>query len=58
MGDLINLRRARKSRDRDEAATQAAANRARFGQGKAEKRTASDEADRLKRTLDGARRED
>ena len=58
MADVINLRRARKAKARDEAAKTAAANRAAFGRTKAE-RTATDAAEaRRERLLDGARREE
>ncbi len=37
MGDVVNLRRARKARDRAAASEQAAENRVRFGRTKAER---------------------
>ena len=58
MAEVINLRRARKARTRAEAAVQADANRAAFGRPRAEKQAQKAEADRLVRTLDGARRDD
>lgn len=57
MGEVINLRRARKARARVAAATTAAANRAAFGRTKAERDTAAAEADRHARLLDGAKRD-
>lgn len=57
MAKIINLRRARKSKARDAAATDAAAARARYGRTKAERQTDAATADRLARTLDGARRD-
>lgn len=57
MADIVNLRRARKAKLREAAATSAAVNRALHGRTKAEK--AADRADRLRidATLDGARLE-
>ena len=57
MAEIINLRRAAKARARDIAAQQAATNRALFGQSKAERSAQKAEADRLTRTLDGAKRQ-
>jgi len=57
MGEIVNLRLARKAKRRAEKDTAAAANRAAFGQTKAEKAAADAEADRLSRDLDGARRD-
>lgn len=58
MAEVVNLRQARKARDRKVRATAADANRAAFGRTRAER--AADEAakQRLAATLDGARRED
>lgn len=55
MGEIVNLRRARKRKERvrDEAA--AAANRAAFGVPKAAKREARAERDLLERRLDDHR---
>ncbi|PIP98084.1 MAG: DUF4169 domain-containing protein, partial [Rhodobacterales bacterium CG18_big_fil_WC_8_21_14_2_50_71_9] len=53
--DIINLRRARKQRARAADKADAAANAARHGVGKAERALADAEAERLRRTLDGAR---
>lgn len=55
MAEIVNLRRARKARDRAEATAKADANRAAFGRSKAEKQAAQAETERRDRTLDGAR---
>ena len=57
MGEVVNLRRARKARARTADEAQAAANRAAFGRTGEQK--ASDAADRHRaaRELDGAKRE-
>jgi hypothetical protein len=57
MAEIVNLRAARKAKARADAASKAAANRARFGRTKAEKQ--ADVADRARRdqTLDGAKRD-
>ena len=56
MGDVINLRQARKVRKRNESEAMAAANRVRFGESKAEKGKRAAEAERAARLLDGAQR--
>lgn len=53
MGDVINLNKARKERERHTAKAQAAANRGRHGQSKADKAAERREADRIARDLDG-----
>ena len=58
MGDVINLRQARKARDRAEKEAQARENRTRFGRTGAEKRRDTDEAERGDRTHEGHRIED
>ena len=58
MADIINLRTARKAKARAQAAANASSNRALHGRTKAEKGADREAADRLARTLDGARRED
>lgn len=58
MGEVVNLRRARKARARDTAETTAATNRAAFGRSKAERETTAAQAARLERGLDGAKREE
>ena len=57
MGELINLRRARKARDRAVSETQAAANRLSHGRSKTEKQATQAERERQDRTLDGAKRD-
>ena len=57
MGEVINLRRARKAKARDQAEVQAAANRAAFGRTLAEKQADRAETHRRARELDGARRD-
>lgn len=46
MAELVNLRRARKARDRTEAEKAAEANRRKFGRSKAERTQAEAEAER------------
>lgn len=58
MGEVINLRRARKAKARVEAATTAAANRAAFGRTKAERAADAAEKARQNKTLDGAKLDD
>jgi hypothetical protein len=56
MAEIVNLRRARKARAKTDAETQAAQNRMRFGQTKAEReRVAADDALAARR-LEGHRR--
>lgn len=57
MGEVINLRQARKRLARQSAEDKAAENRARHGLTKAEKIHQRDEARRQAGHLDGARRE-
>lgn len=57
MGDVINLRQARKQRDRAAASRLAETNRAKFGRTKAERLAQQAEAERLGKTIDGARRD-
>ncbi len=57
MAEIINLRLARKVRQRGDAQTIAAANRAKFGQPKAGRVARKAEADRAAKLLDGAKRE-
>lgn len=57
MGDVINLRSARKQRDRAAREAEAAANRSRFGRTKGQKLKDADEAARARRDLDGKRLE-
>lgn len=58
MGEVVNLRLARKAKKRRDAEVEAAANRAAFGRTRAEKQADAAEKDRLARTLDGAKREE
>jgi hypothetical protein len=55
MGEVVNLRTARKARDRAAKASTAEANRARFGRTKAEKQADLTEAMRREKLLDDAR---
>lgn len=55
--DLINLRRARKNKTRDEAEKQAEQNRAKFGRSKSEKIISKFETSKLKNELNGKKRE-
>ncbi|MFA7430460.1 MAG: DUF4169 family protein [Rhodospirillaceae bacterium] len=55
MGEVINLREVRKRRDRAAREAEAAANRARFGRTKVDKRKDADEVERARRDLDGKR---
>ena len=57
MAEIINLRMARKARARSEGERIAAANRAKFGQTKADSTRQRAEAARAERLLDHARRE-
>lgn len=57
MGDVINLRQARKRRDKTAASRLAEQNRAKFGRTKAERQAQQAEAERLTRQVDGARRD-
>jgi Domain of unknown function (DUF4169) len=58
MGDIVNLSKYRKQRQRTEHAKQAAENRVRFGQNKADRTRTRNEQDRLRQDLDGKRRDD
>ncbi|KTT97784.1 DUF4169 family protein [Sphingomonas sanguinis] len=58
MGEVVNFRQARKGLARKAAEQQAAENRARFGRTKAEKQRDALEQTRLRKELDGAKRED
>ncbi len=57
MAEIINLRIARKAQGRAKAQEQAATNRAKFGQSKADTLRQRAEADRQARSLDGAKRD-
>lgn len=54
-GDVINLRQARKSRDRKLREKQAEENRAKFGQAKGERQAREARDDLAQRRLDGHR---
>jgi DNA-binding transcriptional regulator YdaS (Cro superfamily) len=58
MAEIVNLRQARKAKQRGAAERQAAANRAQHGETKGEKLRRQREAERLTRTVDGAKRDD
>ena len=55
MGDVVNLNKFRKARDRKVAEDQAAENRTRFGQPKDVKAKLRTEADQTQKDLDGKR---
>jgi tRNA-dihydrouridine synthase len=57
MGDVVNLRQARKARDRKAAAQAAAEARALHGRTKAQKAVEKAEAERLARVIEQSRRE-
>ncbi len=57
MGEIINLRKARKAKARTDAAEAAVENRARHGRTLAERERERSEAAQLARTLDGAKQE-
>ena len=57
MSQVINLGQARKTKARAAKETLAAENRVKFGRTKAEKLAAKAEADRVRSTVDGAKRE-
>ncbi len=58
MAEIINLRSARKARDRAAAARTAEANRAKFGRTRAERDAQAAERARTDAALDGAKRDD
>ncbi len=55
MAEIVNLRRARKQRARQEAEQQAQQNRIAFGRTKAERSLTQAERDKAARTLEGHR---
>ncbi len=57
MTEIVNLKRARKQRDRAAAADKAAEARVRHGRTKAAKQNDTQAAERAKAALDGKRRE-
>jgi hypothetical protein len=58
MTEPINLNRARKAKAKADARAKAAENRVKFGRGKPEKQVSKLEAERARRALDQAKRED
>jgi hypothetical protein len=58
VGDVVNLRRARKARDRASAEAQAEQNRIAFGRTKAERKLTEAEKTLAERRLDGHRLSD
>lgn len=57
MAEIVNLRSARKLRERAKKRTQADANAAKFGRSRAERAAEEARADQVRRHLDGHRRE-
>ena len=57
-GDAVNLNRFRKAKKRNELKATAVENRAKFGRTKAEKARDAAANEKLRRTVDGARRLD
>lgn len=57
MAEVINLRLARKARERTRAADLAASQRARHGRTRTERQRDEAEAERLSRAVEGARRD-
>ena len=57
MGEIVNLRQARKARARADKARLAETNRAKFGRTKAERKADEAEEERKARLIDGARRD-
>lgn len=57
MGEVINLRQARKQRDKAAASRLAETNRAKFGRTKAERLAQRAEAARQDKQIEGARRD-
>lgn len=58
MGEIINLRMARKAKARAADKAEAQANRAKHGRSKAERQATEAEIIRFTRTIEGAKRED
>ena len=57
MGEVVNLRMARKAKKREEAQAQAATNRALHGRTKAQRLADAQDKARAVKLLDGARRD-
>ena len=58
MAEILNLNQARKAKAKTGAKAQAIENRAKFGRTKGDKALEAARADKLKRELDGAKREE
>jgi hypothetical protein len=58
MADIINLRRARKRKERAAKDARAAENRTAFGRGKAERALSAAQRDIAERRLEGHKRDD
>ena len=58
MADIVNLNQARKTKAKADDKVRAAENRAKFGRTKVEKTLEAARADKQRRDLDGAKRED
>ncbi len=58
MAEILNLNQARKAKTKTDAKTKAVENRAKFGRTKADKALDAARADKLRRDLDGAKREE
>lgn len=58
MGEIVNLNRARKARDKAQDKARAAANRIAYGRTGVEKESARIERERAERHIDGHKRED
>ena len=58
MADIVNLNQARKAKAKADGKVLAAENRAKFGRTKAQKTLEAARAEKLRRDLDGAKRED
>ncbi len=57
MSEIVNLRQARKRAERTKQETDAATNRAKFGRTKADRKLAEAEAEKARKSLDGAKRD-
>lgn len=58
MAEILNLNKARKARSKADDKALAAENRAKFGRAKSDKALDAARAEKLRRDLDGAKRED
>ena len=58
MGEIVNLRRARKDRVRTQADRQAQVNRAAFGRSKSEREASAAQRELTDRRIEGHKRED